>query len=169
MEKMAVRAYDMKKRREDERKQVVQEKLYQQWRESLDELRQQDSKLVELKTLAARDQQLGDKAEQKARDDEEDAMYAQLWIEGYQAKVEREEREKDVKRDRNELQKKTLGMQPEVRERREADEARVADIERQETKALWAAQEVEEKEKVEREKVFAREERKKMDEFAPNN
>merc|ERR1719158_979869 len=51
MEKMAVRAYELKKRREDERQSVVQEKLYQQWRESIDELRQADSKLFERRVI----------------------------------------------------------------------------------------------------------------------
>ena len=39
MDKMALRGWELKKRREDERKKLVQEKLYQQWRSSMDELR----------------------------------------------------------------------------------------------------------------------------------
>merc|ERR1712048_119044 len=49
MDKMAVRAYELKRRREDERKAVVQEKLYQQWRAGIDDLRSMDSQIVELR------------------------------------------------------------------------------------------------------------------------
>merc|ERR1711920_383489 len=68
MDKMAVRAYELKRRREDERKAVVQEKLYQQWRAGIDDLRTLDSKIVQLKTIADRDFQLDEKAMQKAEE-----------------------------------------------------------------------------------------------------
>merc|ERR1712070_1294803 len=61
MDKMAVRAYELKKRREDERKAFVQEKLYQQWRDGIDDLRSMDCQIVQLKTIAARDHQLFEK------------------------------------------------------------------------------------------------------------
>merc|ERR1719217_65912 len=61
MDKMAVRAYELKKRREDERKAFVQEKLYQQWRDGIDDLRTMDTKIVQLKTIAARAHQLFEK------------------------------------------------------------------------------------------------------------
>merc|ERR1719343_1892633 len=70
MDKMAVRAYELKKRREDERKAIVQEKLYQQWRAGIDDLRTMDSRIVELNVIADRDFQLDEKsaiqAEEKA-------------------------------------------------------------------------------------------------------
>ena len=47
-QKMIARAMDLKGRRESERERFVHEKLYQQWRQSIDELRQQDAKLFEL-------------------------------------------------------------------------------------------------------------------------
>lgn len=45
-----------------------QEKLYQQWRSGLDDLRTMDSKIVELKTVADRDYQLDEKAAMMAEE-----------------------------------------------------------------------------------------------------
>lgn len=66
MDKMAERALDLKKRREDERQAIVQEKLYQQWRSSIDDMRSMDQKIVQLKTIADRDFQLDEKDAQRA-------------------------------------------------------------------------------------------------------
>merc|ERR1719235_2765529 len=163
---MAVRAYEMKKRREDERRLVVQEKLYQQWREGLDDVRTQDSKVVELKTIAARDGQLVEKAEIKQKEMEDDKLYDKIWHEGYLAKVEREKQEKELKAERNAMQKRTLAMQLDMKEQVATEKKETLEIERQDMLKLWARQEVEASEKVAREKAFAREERVKMDEFA---
>merc|ERR1711988_683814 len=102
---------DLKKKREAGRQNVVQEKLYQQWREGIDELRQADSKLFELQTLAARDRQVEEKEERDQAERSENAVFEALWQEGYHAKVEREEREKELKQERNEQAKKTLETQ----------------------------------------------------------
>merc|ERR1719191_1777682 len=121
---MAVRAYDMKKRREDERKAIVQEKLYQQWRSSIDDLRVQDMKVVELQTIAARDAQLIEKQDRVVREKHENEMYSKLWAESYGAKVEREEREKALKASRSNLQTRTLEVQLKYRNEEKAkDEA----------------------------------------------
>merc|ERR1712118_628201 len=88
MDRMAVRAYDLKKKREDERKAFVQQKLYQQWRSGIDELRTQDSKIIQLKTIAARDRQLDEKEELKEDENRRNGVFDQLWYEGYLAKIE---------------------------------------------------------------------------------
>jgi hypothetical protein len=166
MEKMAVRAYELKKRREDERQSVVQEKLYQQWRESIDELRQADSKLFELHTLASRDRQVAEKAMRGDIEAREDAVFQALWQEGYHAKVEREEREKELKKERCDQAKKTLETQLYLKQVKEQDARDIEQLEREEMKRHWAAQEQEEAEQQVRDKILAREERKTMDEFA---
>mmetsp|Transcript_65229 Transcript_65229/g.147135 ORF Transcript_65229/g.147135 Transcript_65229/m.147135 type:complete len:499 (+) Transcript_65229:129-1625(+) len=165
MDKMAVRAYELKRRREDERKAVVQEKLYQQWRAGIDDLRTMDSKVVELKVIADRDFQLDEKAMLKAEDKAHDEFYDKLWHEGYLAKIEREEREKEMKKERNGQQLKTLNMQLDIKQRGKKAEAHSDHLEAEEMKKLWAAQEQEEKEAIVREKILAREERKKADEY----
>jgi len=165
MDKMAVRAYELKRRREDERKAVVQEKLYQQWRSGIDDLRTMDSKLVELKTIADRDFQLDERAAHKAEEKAHNEFYDKLWHEGYLAKIEREEREKEMKRDRNAQQTTTLDSQLDSKQHRVLAEKEQSQLEAEEMKKLWAAQEEEEKEAAIREKVLAREERKKADEY----
>jgi len=165
MDKMAVRAYELKKRREDERKSIVQEKLYQQWRAGIDDLRSMDSKIVELKTIADRDYQLDEKSAMKAEERAHDEFYDRLWHEGYLAKIEREEREKELKRERNEQQKRTLGVQQQMKEAKFQEEKDQEAAEVLEMKKLWHAQSEEEKEAAIRERIMAKEERKKADEY----
>lgn len=165
MDKMAVRAYELKRRREEERKAVVQEKLYQQWRAGIDDLRTMDSKLVELKTIADRDFQLDEKAVVRAEEKSHDDFYDKLWHEGYLAKIEREEREKEMKRERNTQQTKILDMQLDFKVQKVQEVKNEAAVEAEEMKQLWSAQEQEEKDALVREKIMAREERKKADEY----
>lgn len=166
MDKMAVRAYELKKRREDERKAFVQEKLYQQWRDGIDDLRNMDTQITQLKTIAARDHQIYEKELQRQEEKAHDKVFDQLWYEGYLAKIEREEREKELKLERREQSKACLGVQIHHKERRLQEDKAIEDQEVQELKELWKAQEQEEKDAVVRERVFAREERKKADEYA---
>uniref|UniRef100_A0A7S4T1E9 Cilia- and flagella-associated protein 53 n=1 Tax=Alexandrium monilatum TaxID=311494 RepID=A0A7S4T1E9_9DINO len=165
MDKMAVRAYELKKRREEERKAVVQEKLYQQWRAGVDDLRTMDSKLVELKTIADRDFQLDEKAAMKAEEKAHDEFYDQVWHEGYLAKIEREEREKEMKRERNDQQTRIIDMQLNYKQQKAIEEKEQVAAEAEEMKKLWAAQEQEEKDALVRERIIAKEERKKADEY----
>lgn len=165
MDKMSVKAYELKKRREDERKAFVQEKLYQQWRDGIDELRAMDSKIVELKTIAARDFQLDDKNIQKAEDKAHDDFYAQLWEEGYHAKVEREAREKAMRKERDIQQTNTLGVQLAMKAQRVKEDKDEDAAEGKKLKALWAVQEQEEKDALVRERENARAERAKADEY----
>jgi len=166
MDKMAVRAYELKKRREDERKAFVQEKLYQQWRDGIDDLRTMDSKIVQLKTIAARDHQLFEKDARRDEEREHNRVFDQMWYEGYLAKIEREEREKALKLERREQQKETLAMQLDMKDKRIKEDKAEEDKEVKQLKELWKMQEVEEAEAIVREKVFAREERVKADAYA---
>lgn len=166
MDKMAVRAYELKKRREDERKAFVQEKLYQQWRNGIDDLRSMDGEIVQLKTIAARDHQLFEKDLAQQEDDEHNRVFDQLWYEGYLAKIEREEREKELKAERREQQKEVLGFQLKFKDERLNRDKEVNDAEVKELKSLWKMQEQEEKDALVREKISNKEERKKADAFA---
>merc|ERR1712232_948278 len=164
-DKMAVRAYELKKRREDERKAYVQEKLYQQWRDGIDELRSMDSHVVGLKVIASRDQQLHEKQIQRDEERAHAQFYDELWEEGYRAKVEREEREKWIKKERNDQQTATLGVQMAMKETRVRDDKDQEIKEAAEMKKLWAAQEQEEKDALVREQIQNRVERAKADEY----
>merc|ERR1719198_2817335 len=129
MDKMAVRAYELKKRREDERKAFVQEKLYQQWRDGIDDLRTMDANIVQLKTIAARDHQLNEKDIQRQEEAEHDRVFDQLWYEGYLAKIERENREKELKEERREQQKGILTYQLDMKAKRQGDDKAALDKE----------------------------------------
>lgn len=163
---MAVRAYELKKRREDERKAFVQEKLYHQWRDGIDDLRTMDTKIVQLKTIAARDHQLFEKDIAREEEAAHNSVFDQLWYEGYLAKIEREEREKELRDERREQQKGILGYQLDMKERRLNEDKAVEESEVKELKELWRMQEQEEKDALVREKVNAKEERMKADEYA---
>merc|ERR1719198_2779231 len=166
MDKMAVRAYELKKRREDERKAFVQEKLYQQWRDGIDDLRTMDSEITALKTIAARDHQLFEKDLASQEEARVNKVFDQLWYEGYLAKIEREEREKELKEERRGQQKECLGFQLKYKDAREKQDKEEEEAEATQLKALWRVQEQEEKDAVVREKIFAKENRKKADEYA---
>lgn len=166
MDKMAVRAYELKKRREDERKAFVQEKLYQQWRDGIDDLRTMDTEITTLKTIAARDHQLNEKDLSKQEEAETNRVFDQLWYEGYLAKIEREEREKELKEERRGQQKGVLGYQLDMKARRLDQDKQVEDAEVRDLKELWAVQVQEEKDAVVIAKVNAKAERKKADSFA---
>jgi len=166
MDKMAVRAYELKKRREDERKAFVQEKLYQQWRNGIDDLRGMDGKIVQLKTIAGRDHQLYEKDIAQKEEAEHNRVFDQLWYEGYLAKIEREEREKELKSERSEQQKGILTYQLDMKAKRIGEDKEAEDIEVRDLKQLWSDQEQEERDSVVRDKIFAKEERKKADEYA---
>merc|ERR1719335_1294277 len=165
MDKMAQRGWELKKRREDERKKLVQEKLYQQWRSSMDELRTADSKLFELETMAARDWQVEEKQRKNDMDDAERAVYDALWQEGYMAKVEREERENALKAFRSGEATETLDQQVAFKRAHEASEREQLLAEKEHMRQLWADAERESKEQAEREKIAAAVERKKVDAF----
>merc|ERR1740138_2000964 len=117
-EKMAARAYELKKRREDERKAIVQDKLYQQWRSGLDEVRVMDSQIVQLQTIADRDAQLDERAARAVEEKKHHEFYDKLWHEGYLAKVERERLEKEAEQVRKAQMIKVLEIQKSMKTQR---------------------------------------------------
>jgi len=164
-EKMAARAYELKKRREDERKQQVQDKLYQQWRGGLDEVRIMDSKIVQLQTIADRDAQLDEKAARAVEDKEHHDFYDKLWHEGYLAKIEREKQEKEAEKERKTQMVKILEIQKQMKETRVQEDKAQEAVEAEEMKKIWAAEEQAEKEEKVNVIIRAREERAKTDKY----
>ncbi|CAD7945747.1 unnamed protein product [Amoebophrya sp. A120] len=165
MQKMKDRAAELKNRRETEREQLVKEKLYQQWRQSIDELRTQDAKLFELQVTFERGIQKDEKAEADAQERREAAIYDALWQEGYHAKIEREIREKEMRAGLTAKMAATLQEQILLKEKGELEEAEILEKERAEMRQQWANAEREAAELVERSAAVAKEERKKVDAF----
>lgn len=166
MDKMAVRAYELKKRREDERQAFVKEKLYQQWRDGIDDLRTMDCEIVQLKTIAGRDHQLFEKDIARKEEAEHNRVFDQLWYEGYLAKIEREEREKELRAERREEQKGILTYQLDMKAGRLQMDKAEEEVEVTGLKALWKEQEQEEKDSAVQTVIQARVERQKADEYA---
>jgi len=163
VKKMTQRAYELKAKRENERQRVVQEKLYQQWREGVDELRYADSQLFKMEVLAARDQQVFEKAHRGDEEAEADRYYNKLWNEGYKAKFEREVREKQFRTEKNHEMKLELEAQVARKEREAELEREKSKKEGEETLALSIAAVKEEEEKQRQIAENARLNRKKAD------
>merc|ERR1740138_1727373 len=164
-EKMAARAYELKKRREDERKAIVQDKLYQQWRSGLDEVRVMDSQIVQLQTIADRDAQLDERAARAVEEKKHHEFYDKLWHEGYLAKIEREKQEKEAEKERKAQMINVLEIQRKMKEDRVEEERVQEAYEASEVKKVWAAQEQAEKDALVQVRIRAREDRAKTDEY----
>uniref|UniRef100_A0A7S1FAR9 Cilia- and flagella-associated protein 53 n=1 Tax=Noctiluca scintillans TaxID=2966 RepID=A0A7S1FAR9_NOCSC len=164
VEKMAARAFELKKKREDERQAFVKQKLQQQWRAGAD-LRALDSKVTQLSTIVDRDHQLVEKQAREACAQENDKVFDQLWHEGYLAKVDREERERQLREERAEEQKRVLAVQLDLKQRRVEEEQKQDEAQAAETKRLYSRQEVEEREIQLRDKMWAKEARQQADSY----
>merc|ERR1740121_2121592 len=153
------------KRREDERKAIVQDKLYQQWRSGLDDVRAMDSKIVQLQAIADRDAQLDEKAARAEEDQKHHEFYDKLWHEGYLAKIERERLEKEAEKVRKAKMISVLEIQKTMKTQRVEEEKVQEAREASEMKTVWATQEQVEKDAVVRAKIRAKEERAKSDAY----
>lgn len=165
MDKMAVRAYELKQKREEERKMVVQEKLKQQWRSGLDELRSLDSQKKQVEAICIRDHQLQEKAALAEKDKEIEKMHDNLWHESYLAKVEREKREREWQQQRQEEQKNFLSIQIEHTKQKQTEEREREAHEQEVVRKQWCAQDEEETRALLREKAFALDERRSADAY----
>ena len=92
LDRLTARALELKGKREAERKKIAAEKLYQQWRENIDELRQADSNLFELQVTQARDAQLDEKQTRLQREKRDDQIFEALLQERYRLETETERR-----------------------------------------------------------------------------
>ena len=80
LDRLTARALELKGKREAERKKIAAEKLYQQWRENIDELTQ------------ARDAQLDEKQTRLQREKRDDQIFEALLQERYRLETETERR-----------------------------------------------------------------------------
>jgi trichoplein keratin filament-binding protein len=151
--------------KEDERKAIVQDKLYQQWRSGLDDVRVMDSNIVQLQTIADRDAQLDEKAVRAEEEKRHHEFYDKLWHEGYLAKIEREKLEKEAEKERKAQMINVLEIQRKMKEDRVEEERVQEAYEASEVKKVWAAQEQAEKDALVLVRIRAREDRAKTDEY----
>ncbi|KAF1320494.1 Coiled-coil domain-containing protein 11, partial [Globisporangium splendens] len=114
-QKMIQMALELKARRERERRVVVEEKRLQQYRESCDDCRVEDSRKVQTYVLQDRDKQLDER--KRLQEDEAcasrvfEARMAQLWEEDRLKKEEHDRMDREMAIKRNEEVKAILDLQ----------------------------------------------------------
>ncbi|KAJ3194931.1 Cilia- and flagella-associated protein 53 [Irineochytrium annulatum] len=101
LEQMKARMQELRSKREEERKQVVHEKLHQRWRAECDELRHIESKVLEKEVALKRGDQLLEREEQRAIELEDKRFYDDLWEKDRLRKIAHEEGEKARQKDMN--------------------------------------------------------------------
>ncbi|KAF1778254.1 hypothetical protein GQ600_530 [Phytophthora cactorum] len=121
-QKMIQRALALKERREQERRAIVEEKRMQQYRESCDDIRVEDSNKVQQIVLNDRDKQLEERTRVAEQEREFEMKMAQLWEEDRLKKEERDRRDAEMAIKRNEEMKNILDLQLEDRKRMEDHE-----------------------------------------------
>ncbi|XP_071952788.1 cilia- and flagella-associated protein 53-like [Antedon mediterranea] len=109
--KMRTRAKFLKEKRENERLEIVAEKLDQRWREECEELRATLSRRHMDEVCTERFEQLRMKSEMQMQKRDEDKMYADLWEQDRQAKALREADESQKQHERNKEMVETLQKQ----------------------------------------------------------
>ncbi|EGZ22593.1 hypothetical protein PHYSODRAFT_249587 [Phytophthora sojae] len=118
---MIRRALELKERRERERQAIVEEKRMQQYRESCDDCRVEDSNKIQQLVLQDRDKQLEERMRIAEQEREIEIMMAQLWEEDRLKKEERDRRDVEMALKRNEEMKNILDLQVDLVQKRKAE------------------------------------------------
>ncbi|ETL36486.1 hypothetical protein, variant [Phytophthora nicotianae] len=120
-QKMIQRALALKERREQERRAIVEEKRMQQYRESCDDIRVEDSNKVQQIVLNDRDKQLEERKLITEQERQFELKMAQLWEEDRLKKEERDRRDIEMAIKRNEEMKNILDLQVDLVQKRKAE------------------------------------------------
>ncbi|KAF4044240.1 Trichohyalin-plectin-homology domain-containing protein [Phytophthora infestans] len=118
---MIQRALALKERREKERLAIVEQKRMQQYRESCDDIRVEDSNKVQQIVLNDRDKQLEEKTRAAEQEREFELRMAQLWEEDRLKKEERDRRDAEMAIKRNEEMKNILDLQVDLVQKRKTE------------------------------------------------
>ncbi|KAG7397232.1 Cilia- and flagella-associated protein 53 [Phytophthora boehmeriae] len=110
-QKMIQRALELKERRERERLAIVEEKRLQQYRESCDDIRVEDSNKIQQLVLTDRELQLEERKKAVEKEREFEDKMAQLWLEDRLKKEERERKDAEMALKRDEEMKAILDLQ----------------------------------------------------------
>jgi len=128
-EKMKMRAKQLKDKRERERLDFVKDKLDQKFRGECEELRATLSKQVRDEIFEDRDTQLTMQADQKEKEAQHEAFYADLWKSDMMAKAAREEQETKESIERNQATLEVLNMQKAAIESQREEEKHMKELE----------------------------------------
>jgi len=128
-EKMKKRAAILKAKREAERQKVVEEKREMQWIAKCEEIRPVLSRRQTEEVFRDRGKQIAVKAQIEQRKQAQEAMYADLWEKDYLAKAAREERQEQIRMQKNMEQVKGLNVQKAAKELTKQDAIKVKEQE----------------------------------------
>ena len=113
--KMAERLEQLKLQREQERQQQVNQALERKFKMETDELRKEETQFLMAGTQIEREKQLLDKRQKLEQQILEEQVYAKLWMIDHDKKVEREQREARLKKEKVEATLNILNWQQDTR------------------------------------------------------
>ena len=122
-ERLRARARELVRRREQEKREFTNQMLERQFREGCDAFREFDGQALLKECMVARDKALDERAEQRLRDKEEDALWHTRLLELVLKSDEREQNDKNRSVDLRSAMLRTLQDQVhDLKERKEEDE-----------------------------------------------
>ena len=155
---MAKRLHELRSKREEMRREEVQQKLETRFRQSADELRQLDTHFVAASTKIDQEQQMMEKVKRQEMRMQEEMLYAKLCEADKIEKEQREITEKEEKKKQAADMVKLLNWQKETRENSKVMEIRKDKDEKHMLRTQW-------KEEDERAKILEEEKIKQMREL----
>jgi hypothetical protein len=157
-EQMARKLFELKKQRQEEKRQLVEAANEKRMRENTDDLRLADSKFYTQQCALEREEQLREKKRKRDQEIFEEMLFAKLWDIDMKKKIERESREK---REREERVKETMDIiswQNKTKQQQNHVEKSKEEREKQMLNELWKVEEEKEKE-LERQRQLLNKER----------
>ncbi|CAG9328793.1 unnamed protein product [Blepharisma stoltei] len=130
---MAVRLEELKTIREKERKEEVNSKMMQRWKESADELRTQDSQLTAMRCKIEQEHQMWEKEQREKQLREENAIYDELWM---REKIKKDQKELEELEKKEELNRQRLAYLNQQLAMREQNRKNQSQKDRDEKKML---------------------------------
>jgi hypothetical protein len=145
-QQMAKKLFELKKKRMEERDELVAQANEKRMRENTDELRLADSKFYTQQCALEREEQLREKKRRRDQEIFEEMLFAKMWDIDMKKKMEREKREKMEKEQRVKETMDIISWQNKTKAEQERMEKQKIDQERQILNENWKLEAEKEKE-----------------------
>ena len=145
-QQMAKKLFELKKKRMEEKDEMVAQANEKRMRENTDELRLADSKFYTQQCALEREEQLREKKRRRDQEIFEEMLFAKMWDIDMKKKVEREKREKMEKEQRVKETMDIISWQNKTKAEQERMEKQKIDQERQILNENWKLEAEKEKE-----------------------
>jgi hypothetical protein len=155
---MARKLFDIKKQRQEEKKQMVDYANEKRMKENTDELRLADSKFQTQQVAIEREEQLRDKKRRRDQEIFEEMLFAKLWDIDMKKKLEREKKEQFEKQERVKETMDIIGWQNMTKGQQDSLQKEKEEQEKQMLNELWNVEQEKCKE-MERQKLLLNKER----------